>query len=133
MIDGAHDARADVAALCDVLLKLSCSSDEMVKHSITLNSALEEDQETADRLYHEKGSRTQLCDTDVITQYMAKKITASGLSYEHLHLAFSQDCHSGLALLLREKGADGKPRVTTRKKIADTLKVHFFAKASSSL
>ena len=103
----------------------------MIKHSITLNSALEKDQEIADRLDREKVLRTKLCDTDVITQYMAKNIAASGLSYEHLRLAFSQDCHSGLALLLREKRTDGKPRVTARKKIADALEAHFFAKASS--
>ena len=130
-IDGANAARADVPALWDVLMKLSCSSDQMVKHRITLNSALEKDKKIAERLDREKVLRPQLCDTDVITQYMAKNIAASCLSYEHLRLTFSRDCYSGLALLLREKRTDGKPRVTARKKIADALKAHFFAKASS--
>ena len=45
-IDGAHAARANVPALWDVLMKLSCSSDQMDKHRITLNSALEKDKKS---------------------------------------------------------------------------------------
>jgi len=54
------------------------------------------------------------------------QIASSGLGYRHLQLAFKRG-ESAMAVsdVLKEKGADKKPRVTANRKVLDAVEKHF--------
>ena len=61
----------------------------------------------------------------IITSHMAGKIAGTGLSMNHLELAYMRDGSDGLEALLTEC-VDGKPRVTRNKKILAKI-ISFFS------
>ena len=128
-IAGAHDASGDVRALRRILQHENFSPHAFVKHSTTFDGAVVHLAVSTKQKMHERKLKEHLCvePSPVISAYMAKKIATSGLSFDHLQLAFSRNKERGIKILLGEMGEDGKARVTTSKKIIQSLQ-EFFSK-----
>ena len=66
-----------------------------------------------------------MCDDQkIISKFMTRKIAQSGLSYQHLKLAYLRDTHCGLKHILSEK-VNGQPRVTNRLSIVESINQYF--------
>ena len=63
---------------------------------------------------------------NIISKAISKKITDSGLSYDHLKLAFERNGYDGLYYLLSEADSNtGKPRVTKNHSVVKKVVNHF--------
>ncbi|XP_053388028.1 uncharacterized protein LOC128551281 [Mercenaria mercenaria] len=121
----AHDALHDAKALQDIIKDRSIAFKEMESYVLTAAEAVN---------YFLNRCRSRACAAEiekkylkmkrVITCSMAKKISESGLSYDHLNTACLRDPENGIKLLLSEK-VNGKPRVTNRTAIIKSIKSHF--------
>ncbi|XP_053388278.1 uncharacterized protein LOC128551445 [Mercenaria mercenaria] len=108
----AHDALHDAKALQYIIKDRSIAFKEMESYILTATEAV-------NYLLNRRHSRAcaaemenELCKNEkVITCSMAKKISESGLSYDHLKTAYLRDPENGIKLLLSEQ-VNGKPRVT---------------------
>lgn len=123
-ISGAHDALADVHALRKVLAEAKPADKAFMSSSTTTSSAELQTSFAVGKIARERRLVANLCPA-VVTKYMASKIAASGLSYEHLRTAFSRDREGGMAKVLSEKTAGGSVRVTSSRRIAVALQDHF--------
>ncbi|XP_053391964.1 DNA polymerase III PolC-type-like [Mercenaria mercenaria] len=125
----AHDSSADVSARMRLFNheKLNNKINEFVLKFRQAVSYLE-------NVKVVKGNRNEIqslmCgDKKVISKFMAHKIAESGLSYNHLKLAFLRDSVNGLKHVLSEK-VNGRPRVTNRVSVIESMNLHFKAVTS---
>lgn len=118
----AHNALNDARTL--QRLRATFISDELlVKHSFTLPwfqeyvRFLNQKKQNLDTL-------RPLITCKVLSQDMAKKAAASGLSFEHMHSASQRGGMDGLSRVLEEKVED-KPRVTSKREIITRIFDYF--------
>lgn len=62
-----------------------------------------------------------LISDNVVSKEMVNKISKSGLCLQHLQLAISCNSTDGLTQMLKEKSFDGKPTVTSLKRITESV------------
>lgn len=119
----AHSALEDVKALQSLVLHLNISCDVLLKHSFGVDfvlSSIKYKLKTNDNIV----SLQPLSNS--VSNYMLKKIAQSGLSYEHLKIAYERG-PEGIENILSETNSDGVVRVTKTKKNLFFLKIitHF--------
>lgn len=124
----AHDSLHDVIALnslinhinpdLEIKQKLTYSLETLIKR-LTFN------EEAKINL----SSLSPLTDSKAVSKGMCHTIAYSGLSFEHLKLAFYRNGRQGVMDVLTEE-VNGKARVTRSKKIVDSISDYFQCKAS---
>ena len=62
-----------------------------------------------------------LLNDKIVSKEMLKKIASSGLCLQHLQLAISRNGLGGITQLFKEKTVDGKPRVTSLRRIIENV------------
>ena len=121
----AHNALADVQTLYKLTSK-SLNTDLLIKHSFT-TSWITEHAAFLDQKRHNLMSLQPLINGKAISVGMAGKAAASGLRLQHLLLAFQRGGVDGLSQILKEK-FNGKPRVTTNRRIIEQICQYFQSK-----
>lgn len=122
----AHNAEEDVSSLQRLLSHTNPPDDVFVRHSTTVSSMIDMymfDNETDanfDTLAH-------LVDQKVITRAIGLKIAKSGLQLKHLKFAYDR----GLLDKVMLEKVNGKPRVTSTKRIIMALDA-FFSRQNSN-
>ncbi|XP_065941597.1 uncharacterized protein [Magallana gigas] len=116
----AHDAASDAKALLQLLTSQNFSEHILLQHSFSFDSYI------SLLNYHEmvqKNSSSLMClvNNKVISKMIMTRIAKSGLSFSHLLLAYKRDSQHGVLRLLSENTCEGKPRVTSNKKIIGNL------------
>lgn len=116
----AHDAASDAKALLQLLTSQNFSEHILLQHSFSFDSYI------SLLHYHEmvqKNSSSLMClvNNKVISKMIMTRIAKSGLSFSHLLLAYKRDSQHGVLRLLSENTCEGKPRVTSNKKIIGNL------------
>ena len=131
-IQNAHDASTDIAALFAVLKAEKVTVSAFMEHSVTLECAARNQLSSKDKSGREQGLKDHLCsgDSPVITpgkhgwedccQRFVVRSSPAGVQAKS---------PKGISLLLKEKTAEGKARVTTRQTIIDAVQDHFLQKA----
>lgn len=116
----AHDALADVESLQTLVCDTGVDDSSVLQHSTCTLAAISSYQ-------HNKMCDMNLCTLEeminakVISKDMAKKVASSGLNLLHLKLAVRRNGFEGLCQLFQQKIKNGKPRVTSVKKIINTV------------
>lgn len=118
-----HDALEDVGALQRLLQVALIPLTRLMACTFTFKSAttyvnfLDVKRLRVETLAPRLGGR--------LSASMIDKIATSGLTYQHLQLAVRRSGCEGLRRLLSEPNDQGKPRVTTCKRVLDTLCEYF--------
>lgn len=118
----AHSALEDVKALQSLVLHLNISCDVLLKHSFGVDfvlSSIKYKSKTNDNIV----SLQPLSNS--VSNYMLKKIAQSGLSYEHLKIAYERGGPEGIENILSETNSDGVVRVTKTKSVFLKIITHF--------
>lgn len=120
----AHNALGDCKALKDLVMKTSSEKD-MLQYSFEVQWAWNNVQHSM-LIRQNKLSFGPIISKKIISQYFASKSAASGLSLQHLQLAFHRNGELGLRALLTEKGPDNKARVSANPtKVIEKLAKYF--------
>ena len=118
----AHDALEDVRSLQRLIQAALIPFTTLQSHTYSFESATE----YVDFLDIKRRLLATLTPhMSCLSKTMLDKIAASGLTYQHLHLAFQRGGSEGLRNLLREPNAAGKARVTTCSRVLDLICKHF--------
>lgn len=118
----AHSAVEDVKALQSLFVHYKLSCDILLKHSFSVEYVIQS--------IHYK-SRTNECLSSLhplsnsLSNYMLKKIALSGLSYQHLKMAFERGGQEGIENILSETNNNGVVRVTKTKSVFAKIIAHF--------
>lgn len=118
----AHSALEDVKALQSLVLHCKISCDVLLKHSFSVEyviSSIDYKSKTDECL----GSLQPL--SNCLSKYMLKNIAQSGLSYQHLKMAYERGGPEGLENILSETNSDGIIRVTKTRSIFSKIINHF--------
>lgn len=118
----AHSAHEDVKALQSLVLQCKISCDVLLKHSFSVEyvtSSIDYKSKTDECL----GSLQPL--SNCLSKYMLRKIAQSGLSYQHLKMAYERGGPEGLENTLSETNSDGILRVAKTRSIFSKIINHF--------
>lgn len=118
----AHSAHEDVKALQSLVLQCKISCDVLLKHSFSVEyvtSSIDYKSKTDECL----GSLQPL--SNCLSKYMLRKIAQSGLSYQHLKMAYERGGPEGLENTLSETNSDGILRVAITRSIFSKIINHF--------
>ena len=116
----AHDASEDVVALAAILNTSRCDVSSIALSASSVRLAIGAEHAMKVR----QTSFNHLVQAKVLSQAIATKAAASGLSYEHLSLAFRRDELKGIERLFKEKTSSGR-RVTAVNRIISAVTKHF--------
>ena len=109
-----HNATADVTALIELMKKVGVTKSDLQSHSFSVDFVL------AMVKYRRDLNRCLLTLNGmvprIVSKTMASKMAGSGLTLQHLKLAYRRGKEAGVENILKEK-FHGKPRVTAEKKI----------------
>ena len=117
----AHDALEDVNALQRLLHAAMIPFAILKEHTYTVKSVYDNV-----NFLERKNNRLSTLKpylSGVVSSVMMGKIAASGLSYDHLRLAFDRGGGDGVRTLLRET-YNGQPRVTNHQSVLKALVDH---------
>lgn len=116
----AHDALQDVVYLQKLLTVSHLDVQELYMNSKAPSwfKSRETEREKAGELHHQIGN-------DYVSKLTCIKIIESGLTYDHLVLAYARGGSKGLELLCKEKNENGVPRVTENGSVIKRLAKHF--------
>ena len=119
----AHNALEDARTLQQAVQKSKATDSDLLAHSFTLESvkqSLVRDDAKANNI----GSLQVLVDKKACSQCMADKMASSGLSMDHLKLAYSRNGEDGIKSLFMDKDSNARVRVTNSKKIIEAVLAH---------
>ena len=105
-----HNSIADCLSLRQLVHKISSENDLLV-FSGSLPTVIDQIKHKQ-MIKQARSSFDPVISKDGITAYMATKMSKTGLFIEHITAAYSRGGFDGLAAVLKEKGQDGKARVT---------------------
>lgn len=111
----AHNALGDVKALIEMLNKLNIAAADYSDFSFTRDYVIKRNEYNTQKKANLQ-TLQPLIQNRIISENMAQKIAASGLTFSHIKLAFQRAGQDGIKDLLSEK-FDEKTRVTCNKKI----------------
>lgn len=110
---GAHDALEDVRALQSLHSTVLAGHYNAGDHLFQLNTP------------GCAQSLKPLVEGKFLSKVLAGRVAASGIGLQALRLAHTRDPEQGIALLLKERKPNGKPRVTSTKSVIDKLDKFF--------
>ena len=118
----AHSALEDAKVLQRLVKHHKVAEDTLLNHSFGVEFV-------RSTILH-KAKTVELLDTlkpleSCLSKYMLKKISSSGLSYDHLKLACERGGLEVIEKILGEKTDGGSARITKNKKIIDKMFSHF--------
>lgn len=117
---GAHDAAEDAVALGKLVKHLDIEPNNVMNHSFSVNSiynSMSFNREKAKNL----PSLSVLVYSQVCKAPTAENIAGSGLQLRHLELIYKRDGEDGLINTFIMKNCDGQPRVTSAKRILESV------------
>lgn len=118
----AHSALEDAKALQALVQHHQVTEDLLLKHSFGVDyveASIRHKTQTEELLKSLKPLES------CVSKYMLKKISMSGLSYQHLKLACERGGAEGILKILSEKNSSGTVRVTKNKSIIEQIFSHF--------
>lgn len=127
---GAHDAIEDTKALGNLITHAQLDSCQILEFSFStrgMTNGVAYNKEKAKNL----PSLSVLVYSGVCKAPTAENIAGSGLNIDHLKLIYQRDGEDGLRNTFMVKNSDAQPRVTSAKRILDTVipkLVEFFKK-----
>jgi len=119
----AHNAKEDVLALQSIVSRCGHQAN-ILQYSFSVSAVLQEIQR--DKCLHLNFDSLQpLLKQKVCRIGILRKMAASGLSLNHLKLAYTRNGSSGLQSIFGEQDSNKKVRVTKSKKIAHVIGMFF--------
>ena len=120
----AHNACEDAKTLAKLVNAAAVSSQTLAENSFDVAAVLQMVAQQNAKSENEQ-SLNVFIEKRVLSKSMVARIAKSGLSYNHLFLAFKRNKNTGLKTLLGERDRNGKMRVTQSKRVIAALNTYF--------
>ena len=116
----AHNAIEDVEILGNLVWHANMASEDLLKHSFRPNAVFNQLSFNEEKNKNKESLNPLICN-GVMKRPTAENVAGSGLNFKHLRKIYDRDGEDGLRNIFCVINSEGKPRITTTKKVLEDV------------